>query len=255
MNTELFDLSRFVGIDLKDMGKIKLMKRVDRKFVTSVHSLQDLFDSISDEYYIQEIEGRRCSDYVTLYYDTPDYQMYHMHQNGKLHRTKIRTREYTESQLFFLEVKEKSNKGVTEKKRIKFDNLRIDGHTECDSFIHSHSPYFLAQIEPKLWTYYTRITLVDKGLTERLTIDFNLHYRNQHNLRHPILPDLAIIELKKDLSSESPITKHLNKARIKPRGMSKYCLGVALTEDIVKHNVIKEKIIYLRKLTPINYVQ
>ena len=45
-----------------------------------------------------------------------------MHQNKKLNRYKIRQREYLISDISFFEIKFKSNKGRTIKKRIKTKN-------------------------------------------------------------------------------------------------------------------------------------
>ena len=62
---------------------------------------------------MQEIDGQRLTAYDTLYYDTLDLQMYLRHHDRQLRRQKIRVRTYVDSQLTFLEVKNKSNKGRT----------------------------------------------------------------------------------------------------------------------------------------------
>ncbi len=67
------------------------------------------------------------------------------------------------------------------------------------------------------------------------------------------LPELVIIEVKKSAYSSSPALRILSALRIKPARMSKYCMGVALTDEAVKHNKIKEKIKLINKITPINY--
>ena len=58
-----------------------------------------------------EIENKRVSQYQTLYYDTKDMKLYNEHHNGHLNRYKIRHRTYVDSNLSFLEVKFKNNKG------------------------------------------------------------------------------------------------------------------------------------------------
>jgi hypothetical protein len=42
-----------------------------------------------------------------LYFDTDSKRFYHDHHNGKVKRTKIRMRNYVESNLTFLEIKKK----------------------------------------------------------------------------------------------------------------------------------------------------
>lgn len=248
-----FDLTGFDKITLDEMGGIRLMKRIDIKYLLSVSQLRELLVRLSEYYYVQDVDGERFSPYATLYFDTPEYEMYHIHQNGKLNRLKIRTREYKSVSLCYLEIKTKSNKGVTKKIRIKNGDLsHIDGE-QPSSFIHQNSPYKITAIEGKLQNSYTRITLVDKQKTERVTIDLDLRFNNLQTERKAYLPELVIIEVKKSAYSSSPALRILSALRIKPARMSKYCMGVALTDEAVKHNKIKEKIKLINKITPINY--
>ena len=125
------NLNEFSSITLDKMNKIRLMKRIDRKYLLPLSDLPIFLENLKDSYFMQEIDGNRCSQYSTLYYDTPDYMMYRSHQNGKLSRIKIRTREYVDSNLCFLEIKTKSNKGVTQKIRIANETLHSIGTNEC----------------------------------------------------------------------------------------------------------------------------
>ncbi len=72
------------------MGGIRLMKRIDIKYLLSVSQLRELLVRLSEYYYVQDIEGEKFCPYATLYFDTPEYEMYHTHQNGKLNRLKIK---------------------------------------------------------------------------------------------------------------------------------------------------------------------
>lgn len=254
VNTEL-GLHVFDAISLSQMEDIRLMKRIDRKYVFPVRLLPQILRRLPDDYYIQEVDGRRSAKYATLYYDTPDYEMFRLHQNGKLNRLKVRIREYVDSDLRFLEIKEKSNKGVTHKMRVSAACRDSINETESTWFLTSNTPYCPSALEAKLWSFYKRITLVNKNKTERLTIDFNLKFRNDNNGRKISLPDLAVIEIKKEQNSDSPVTSGLKRMKIKPQGMSKYCLGVALTENRahVKTNAFKAKIISINKITSFQY--
>jgi len=248
-------LEKFESISLSQMEGIRLMKRVDRKFMIPFDLLPQLLDELIEDYYMQEIEEKRLFEYSTLYYDTPDYEMYTAHQNGKLNRLKVRTREYVDSNLCFLEIKTKSNSGVTRKIRIASKTPHSIAETDSSLFLCSHTPYFTELLEGKLWSFYKRITLVNKMKTERLTIDYNLCFQNKSTGRKVVLPEMVIIELKKDQSSFSPVTNSLNRLRIKPKGISKYCLGVALTEtgECIKKNMFKSKILTINKLTSFQY--
>lgn len=247
------DLSRFQKISLEEMSHIRLMSRVDLKYVVTVTQLKEILTQLEGEYFAQEVLGHRLCDYVTLYYDTPGYEMYLAHMNGKLNRQKIRTREYKESHLCFLEIKTKSNKGVTEKIRIRQERPEDIKNDGCGIFLKGNTPYTSDAIEPKIWSYYRRITLVNKNKTERMTIDLDLRFQNDGSNQIAELPNIAIIEVKKTPDSNSPALDFFSRMHLKQSSLSKYCIGVALTEDAVKKNKLKSKIIMLNKITPINY--
>ena len=77
-------INTFAPITLAEMKSVRLMNRVDTKFVTTMPRLLELLAMARDEYFMQEIDGVRNSAYTTLYYDTPKLDMYIMHHNGCL---------------------------------------------------------------------------------------------------------------------------------------------------------------------------
>ena len=52
-------LSTFAPISLEQMSEVKLMNRIDRKFVTTTDRLYQLLQMARQDYYIQEIDGER----------------------------------------------------------------------------------------------------------------------------------------------------------------------------------------------------
>ena len=237
------------------MSGIKLMNRTDTKFVTTVDRLLLLLAHARDEYYAQDIDGKRIAAYYTAYFDTPDYSMYTVHQNGHTGRQKLRIRSYVDSGLNFLEVKTKNNHGRTKKKRVDmvgFDPMHPDHgirfqrqdeqYRAYDEFLRKHLRYDPAILSEKLENHFNRITLVNKCKTERLTIDTGLCFHNMMTGRDADLTGLAIIELKRDGLQPSPILAMLRELRIKPCGFSKYCMGSAFTNPSLKRNNFKERL-------------
>ena len=237
------------------MSGIKLMNRTDTKFVTTVDRLMLLLALAHDEYRVQEVDGKRIASYYTAYFDTPDYNMYTVHQNGHAGRQKLRIRSYVDSGLNFLEVKTKNNHGRTKKKRIYmvgFDPMHPDHgirflrqdeqYKTYDEFLRKHLRYDPAIMSEKLENHFNRITLVNKSKTERLTIDTGLCFHNMMTGRDADLTGLAIIELKRDGLQPSPILEMLRELRIKPCGFSKYCMGSAFTNPSLKRNNFKERL-------------
>lgn len=242
--TEL--LQGFIPISLEEMEQVRLMNRVDTKYVTTVPTLCLLLQMAANEYRIQEIGGLRNMPYCTLYYDTFDYAMFSEHHRGRKHRQKIRFRTYEDSGTAFIEIKTKNNKGRTRKKRILAKSgYEIEPYA---GFILSHSFYKPETLVKQVEKQFSRITLVNRNMTERLTIDTNLRFHNIITGYGASLNGLVIIELKRDGKTYSPIMDAFRKLRIMPSGFSKYCIGMALTNKSIRQNRMKQKLRTIERL-------
>jgi hypothetical protein len=238
-------------ISLDEMADIRLMDRVDLKFVAPVSLLPLFLEDMLPYFKVQAIDDKRIAPYSTQYLDTPDLKMFVMHQNGKLNRQKIRIRSYIESNLSFLEIKNKNNKGRTSKKRIPvaFTQLAsIRDLTEEIAFLDENSLFGSHTLEPALFNNFDRITLVNNKATERITIDLNLSFRNYKTGNEVSLDDLMVLELKQDGWQHSDFRDILFRSRIKPLSFSKYCMGTVLTNPGVKYNQFKRKCNIINKL-------
>jgi hypothetical protein len=239
----------FGGISLEEMNDIRLMNRTDKKFVVNALELQQLISLLMPDYKVQEIGKKRISSYGTIYLDTPDLWMYHTHMNGKLNRFKWRIRSYEDSNLSFLEIKRKTNKGRTRKSRIEFNPFyRLEDGVAAD-FIFSESGMESRLLQPVLQNHFHRITFVNRQKTERVTVDFDINFRNCLNEYTSSANNLAIVEIKQDQSCGSAIGRYLEDRRVKPSGISKYCLGLAMTTENLKRNSYKQKIRSIHKIT------
>ncbi len=254
-------LSTYQPITLDEMSGIKLMNRTDTKFVTTVDRLRLLLTMAHNDYRAQEIDGKRQALYYTAYFDTPDNNMYLVHQNGHAGRQKLRIRSYVDSGLNYLEVKTKNNRGRTKKKRVDmvdFDPLhpdhgirflrQDDQYVAYDNFLRKHLRYDPTILSEQMENHFHRITLVNKAKTERLTIDTDLCFHNLKTGNDADLTGLVIIELKRDGLQPSPILGLLRDLRIKPSGFSKYCMGSALTNPDLKRNNFKERLRLVERL-------
>lgn len=243
-------LSQLEPISLDQMSGIKLMNRTDTKFVTNKHKLVQLLELAQGKYYSQQIDENRIANYRTVYWDTPEHRFFLEHHNGRAPRQKIRVRTYLDSDLTFLEVKTKNNHGRTKKKRITVPDhdraLLVEaGGSE---FTCGLTGVTLDDISPTVQNRFQRITLVNKGKTERLTIDFNVQFHNFETEHDAGTGELVIIELKRDGNVYSPVLDILRRLRIKPSGFSKYCIGSVMTNESLKSNLFKPKLVYVHKL-------
>ena len=244
-------LDKLDPIKLEEMSAIRLMNRTDSKFLTNEDQLRTLLGMVSNDYLVQEIDGKRMAHYSTLYLDDADNTMYLNHHNKRLTRQKVRVRSYVDSNLDFFEIKLKNNHGRTKKKRMEIAGPDRWNQADTAGFLEQHAmlPIPLSGLQPKITNDFQRITLVNKAHTERLTIDSGLSFHNVESGIDRIMDRLVIIEVKRDGNTESPIMDMLRQLRIQPSGFSKYCIGMALTLPGIKRNNFNLRLRKIEKLT------
>lgn len=244
-------------ISLDEMSGIKLMNRTDTKFVTNKAKLAQLLELTQGQYFAQQIEGSRIANYQTTYWDTPLHRFFLEHHNGRAPRQKIRVRTYLDSDTTFLEVKTKNNHGRTKKKRITVPSQERQDVVDAggSEFTQKLTGATFDDILPTVQNQFQRITLVNYGKTERLTIDFNVAFHNYETEHDAQTGQLVIIELKRDGNVFSPVLDLLRLLRIKPSGFSKYCIGSVMTNASLKNNLFKEKLVRIRKYVGSSFPQ
>ncbi len=228
--------------NLEAMDHVKLMRRHDTKYVLSKDLLPEILISIQDDYKVLSLDDERLQPYETVYFDTPELQMYLEHHNGRMNRYKVRMRKYVLSGESYLEIKFKNNRGETIKKRVKTAMNVKELEDENQRFLSENSPFSFNEISPALWNRFRRITLVSKSRPERLTIDLGLGFSENNKSEFEQLDETCIIEVKRDLDADgSDIIDVLDRYRVKATGFSKYCFGTVLTKE-VKHNLFKQRL-------------
>ena len=239
-------------ISLAEMDAVKLMNRIDTKYLTTEETVMKIFeDAAAKGYRACEIEGEKVTAYHSMYYDTPDLEMFRIHRAGHKVRQKIRVRTYLISGITFIEIKRKNNKGRTKKKRMRVPDgysERVGEVPEIASFVEKESWYSLAGVSPACTTDFNRITLVNKEKTERITFDTSLSFVNPRTGMKSGLEDAVIIEVKQDGRADSDIGKILLDHRIHPFKVSKYCVGTVLTTPSLPKGRFKEKVRGIEKI-------
>lgn len=241
-------LANLEPITLDQMKEIRLMNRTDTKFVTNKENLARLLKLAQGKYYAQFHCDAKIANYMTTYWDTDEYRFYLQHHNGRAPRQKVRVRTYMDSDDTFLEVKTKNNHGRTKKKRVAVPSQEITGENGNEEFLQEKVHLGLADIHPTVRNQFRRITLVNYGKTERLTIDYDVHFHNYETGKDANVGPLVIIELKRDGNVYSPVLDILRTLRIKPSGFSKYCIGSVMTNKGLKQNLFKERLVKLSRL-------
>jgi hypothetical protein len=239
-------LDTFEPITLEEMDRVKLMDRTDTKFNLNISRLPELLRAVRDDYRVLEVSGTRMSRYETLYYDTPEYEFFRKHHNGRTNRYKIRLRRYVESDLNFFEVKFKNNKGRTIKKRVRKADLDKTISDSSEQLLAETAGMQPGHIEPKLWVNYNRITLVNKHEEERLTIDIDMEVKDENGVAD--FSGLVIVEAKQSRPTATAFIRMLRKLHIPEGGTSKYCLAVSNLVPEIKKNNFKPDLISIQKI-------
>ncbi len=222
------------------------MNRVDTKYVFSEEDLPTLLENIRPAYRALSFDNTHYTCYSSLYFDSPQFDCYLQHHNGRLNRHKYRMREYHSTGDCFFEIKQKNNKGRTVKSRMAIPAIEESFSEDAQDFLNNQVGKGL-DLKPKLWTKFSRITLVDANCTERVTLDCNVEFRTDQRLCK--LPGVVIAEVKqKKDSRHSSIRQQLRIHKVRPLRVSKYCLGTHLLNPELKSNRFKSKLRAIQKL-------
>jgi hypothetical protein len=240
-------LCSFEPITLLEMENVKLLDRIDTKFIFNYNRLAIILDNIKEHYKVLNVNGVKQSRYETLYFDTNNFKLYHDHHNGHSRRYKVRYRKYVDSDIVFFEVKYKNNKGRTIKSRINLQSINNVIEGKASKLLKEKTLLVPESLESKLWVNYSRITLVNKISPERLTLDINLQFKKEEN--EIFYHNLVIAEVKQEKLRPSPFLKVMKKNKVREGGISKYCIGVVALVSNIKKNNFKLNLLTLNKLS------
>jgi hypothetical protein len=242
-------LDSFIPVGLEEMDNVKLMNRVDTKYILPVNKIPDFLTRLNGGYRILEIADKRIFLYNTTYLDTDDYLFFNQHVTGRPGRNKVRYRKYETADTTYLEVKRRTNKNRTLKWRIE-NCLTPDNMCDITAyeFINQFVTHKQLNLKPVLMNRFNRVTITGTEIKERITIDFNISFSPPGGASLTF-PFLAVIEVKKEgFSNRSYIEKVLKELNIHKNGFSKYCIGTAALHDVPRKNILKQKFLLINKI-------
>lgn len=241
-------VEKFAPTSLAEMDAVALLNRVDTKFVMPIDQLMEALSAVKSEYRMLEVAGHRLNHYRTLYFDTDWFDLYYLHINHRAEHYKVRSREYLDSNISFLEVKHRTQKNRTIKDRLATDQPITWMNDRAEQWLNGVFPFDSRRLEPRLWNTFTRLTLVNKQQCERVTIDVDLTFTwAQKSVR---LDGIAVAEVKlAGLHCQSPFLVQMRKQHIHACGFSKYCVGTAMLYEEVKKNSLKSRLMWIKKVT------
>ena len=220
-----FALDDFDAHALENLDAAALMDRVDTKFVAPIELLPGLLRAMRKQYSALEIGGRRSFRYRNDYLDDPGYGFYRAHHAGRASRTKVRGRRYLDAGSAYLEVKRRTNRGRTVKRR-----MPLPGSSDSVGFLEGSGVTNARALRAVQRGTYRRVALASEARGERLTIDRELAFADAATGREVRLGRWMVLELKQARRSRSsPFFGWARERGLRPCPFSKYCMGVYLT--------------------------
>jgi hypothetical protein len=240
-------LNDFQTLSLDELDKVKLLDRQDTKFVFNQIQLPQILKEIKPFYRILEIKNSSVFRYDNTYFDTSDFLFYNQHHNENRKRFKVRLRKYSSNSKPFFEIKIKNNKNRTAKKRLLVDGMNACLGEEEKNLVSGTINLPANELAPILNMQFSRITLVDKSFSERLTIDSNLFVLN--GTASKMFDQLVISEIKqKEYNPKSKFIHILRSLKIPEMRFSKYCMGMLHANKGIKYNRFKPKLLQINKI-------
>lgn len=207
-----------------------LQTRVDHKYLLTPEQFTALAAKLDDRFRVLTIDGRRTFRYESVYFDTPEFEQYRAHRQGRRRRFKVRTRTYADTGLCMFEIKTKGRRGATVKHRIPHQMDDADRITDAaqaflDGVLAAEYSMSPTELHPVMESDYRRATFVDPIDGERLTCDVDLLYTDEARALQG--PELFVVETK-TASGRGAASTALSELGIRPVSMSKYCVGIAM---------------------------
>ena len=221
-----------VGLaDVQEAGAA-LLTRVDRKYVLPAAALATI--PLTEGARVLQVDGRRTSQYRSVYFDTPGLASYLGAAHRRRGRYKVRTRTYADRGDCFVEVKTRGARGATVKHRQAHDGAEHELTDAAWTFATGAlgpSRPIDGPLRPTLATRYRRTTLlVDggrPGAVARTTIDTDLVWVDAETGDARPLGPLVVIETKTG-ASPSVTDRLLWRHGHRPVRISKYGTGMAV---------------------------
>lgn len=224
-------------VSLDDVMEVAgLQTRQEKKYLLTPQQFVDLSRELA-HLRVLEIDDKRLFSYESVYFDSPDLALFRAHRQGRRQRYKVRTRTYLDSGESLFEVKLKGGRGETVKQRLPYrfedrNHISVGAEDFLEDALHDQYAVQPPTLDVSLITRYSRATFVDVLDGARLTCDIDLACTADGQTQHG--PDLILVESKSTGTGRAD--EVLADMGVRPESISKYCIGIALTNPEMPAN-------------------
>ncbi|WP_345473912.1 polyphosphate polymerase domain-containing protein [Glutamicibacter ectropisis] len=240
-------------ISLEELNEAAaLQTRTDRKYILTQQQAEQVLPLLAQQALVLSIDGRRASDYTSVYFDTPDLASFHLAAHPRRRRFKVRTRSYMDTQQCYLEVKTEGAREQTVKERIEhpfadraaLSEQSLEYIQETLDHELGSCPIVPTSLTPVIDSSYSRTTLFLPETNSRVTVDNNLVW-TEPRTGFRLECNEIIVETKSALNA-GPADKLLWRHQIRPSRISKFATGMSLLNQNLPanrwHKTTKHKI-------------
>jgi hypothetical protein len=216
-----------------------LQTRTDHKYLVPADSFAEMVARLADQLSVLEIDALRGFAYESVYFDTPDLLTYRQHLPGRRRRYKVRTRAYLDSADCAFEVKLKGLRGETVKVRAPHPvaeraRLTPTARAFLGEALQERYGIQAPPLVPTVTTAYRRTTLVNLVEGSRLTCDVDLTCSGGGRVAGG--PPRHVLVESKGPAAGGAADRTLRALGVRPVGISKYCVAVALLNPDLRAN-------------------
>ncbi len=209
----------------------ELQQRYEIKYVLTSDSAIRLVEALPAHWRVLEVERRRFTAYRSTYFDDRQFSLFQDHIKERRFRYKIRTRRYGDDPYEMLEIKLRTGRGATDKRRVERNGVLGSELTDAehrwiaDTVFRTYRLRGLPPLQRSLGLNYTRRTMFNPTTGERLTIDSGIVAQGTFESVAPV-GDAVVVEVK-SVDCYGSTVRQLHRHALRPLTFSKYCAAFA----------------------------
>lgn len=208
-----------------------LQHRFDAKYVLTEAAMAAVVRLLDENWKVLAVDGQKATDYRSAYFDDDRFGSFRDHIQGRRLRYKVRTRRYGDNTGEVLELKLKSGRGATDKRRRNrsgragVELTDVEWRWLREMLVDAYGFHQLPPLTYTLNLRYTRRTLFNPLTNERVTIDTDLVAATAATSVRPV-GAAAVMEVKAQ-DWIGPTVRLLQRHAVRPVAFSKYCAALS----------------------------